>query len=529
MTRHPSPRWIDSKIYINGIVNDEERAQVLEDLALTFPTWFFEILTEFDGKPLVLEKFQIDYLLDNSTFKVTNKTRQAGASLVVSMAKYFKAYSTPGYKCQIVSINLRESVDKIRYIRNLHDTLPDRYKIPLAIDNALSIGFHNGSKQSVVESIASSGAVRGGRKDLVFDEFAHYFPRGKDEELFKAAAPAIINGELELDIISTPNGKGNYFDKIYNNVPDPEGKQAFSIFSRHEFIWLDVKRFVKEGKFDEVQDLWHNVYKKNMNYMRDLVEQYGTERLLFYYEIYPWPMFQQEFCGAFTTNEGAFISWDLVRSCIKGTVGKASDGVTEYKEDSLVEWLKTPTKEPHGDVYMGLDYGQSGDKDDKTSIQVVEKDSNGIFKHRYSEFLNKKDYPNWPAQADHIARLIRAFNPAKIGADNTGLGLGVNSLILERAPGAPIELIHFNTQSKEKMAHKVRSLMENKQVWLLEKAQQLHGEIAGMQRQTTEAGSPQYYGSPHDDGFWALALALEVGDSRPVQIYTLGGRSTFPF
>lgn len=447
--------------------------------------------------------------------------------MVVSMAKYFKAYTNPGYKCQIVSINLRESVDKIRYIRNLHDTLPMRYKLPLAIDNALSIGFHRGSKQSVVESIASSAAVRGGRKDLVFDEFAHYL-RGKDEQLFLAAAPAIINGDLTLDVISTPNGKGNYFDKMYNNVPDADGVRPFSIFSRHEFIWLDVKRFVKEGRFEEVQHLWHNVYKKDMNYMRELVLEFATERLLFYYKIYNWPMFQQEFCGAFTTNEGAFISWDLVRSCIKGTVGEASDGITNYTEDFLVEWTKRP-KNNTSDVYMGLDYGQSGDDDDKTSIQIFEKDVNGRYLHRYSEYLHKDDYPTFPAQADHIARLIRAFEPSKIGADNTGLGLGVNPLILERAPGAPLELIHFNPQSKERMAHRVKSLMENGQVWLLENAIQLHSECAGMQRKTTALGSPQYFGSPHDDGFWAAALALEVGDSRPAQLYTLGRPSSFPF
>ena len=453
------------------------------------------------------------------------------------MAKFFKAYSTPAYRCDIVSINLRESVDKIKYIRNLHDTLPMRYKIPLAIDNALSIGFHRGAKQSVVTSIASSGAVRGGRKELVFDEFAHYFPRGKDQELFFAAAPAIINGDLALDIISTPNGKGNLFERIFTNMPDQDGSQPYSIFSRHEFIWLDVRRFVKEGRFDELQYVWYTKYNKDKTRMRELVEEYGSDRLQFFYKVFPWSMFQQEFCGEFVTDQGAFISWDTIRSCTRGSVGKASDGVKDYYDEFLLPWTKGRPVDNDNSVYMGIDFAQSGEHDDKTSIQVFERDGNGRFLHRHCEFLNKDDFPSFPAQADHIARRIREFQPSRIGADNTGLGIAVIPLILEREPNAPIERIHFNTKSKEDMAFNVKKIMQSEKVWLLDErdehmgnaAQTLHGEIAGIRRETTALGSPQYFGSPHDDGFWAMAMALHVGKRRDIEMYTLDLSAPAPF
>lgn len=481
---------------------------------------------------MVLEDFQIRYLLDDSPLKVTNKTRQAGASLVVSMAKFFRAYTNPTYRCDIVSINLRESVDKIRYIRNLHDTLPEKYRVPLTVDNALSIGFHRGSRKSIVTSIASSGAVRGGKKELVFDEFAHYFPRGKDQDLFFAAAPAIINGDLALDIISTPNGKGNMFERIFTNMADVDGTKPFDLFSRHEFIWLDVRRFVKEGKFDELQYRWYSEYKKDKTRMRELVEEFGSDRLLFFYKIFPWSMFQQEFCGEFVTDQGAFISWDTIRSCIRGAVGTASDGVKEYFEESLVPWTDGRPKNNNNSVYMGVDFGQSGEDDDKTSIQVFERDSKGRLLHRHCEFLDKKDFPDFPSQADHIVRRIREFRPARIGADNTGLGIGVIALILEREPTAPIERIHFSSNTKEEMAFNVKTLMQDEKVWLLEKGvavETLHGEIAGMRRETTVLGTPQYYGSPHDDGFWAMAMALQVGKRRESFIYTLDSALPSPF
>src|SRR5690606_18751495 len=118
--------------------------------------------------------------LDDSTFKITNKTRQAGGSVQLALAKFFKAYTRKNYRCDIVSINLREATDKIKYIKMFYETLPKKYQIPLEVDNALSIAWHKGkANQSVINSLAASSGVRGGKKDLVFDEFAH-IPKVED-------------------------------------------------------------------------------------------------------------------------------------------------------------------------------------------------------------------------------------------------------------------------------------------------------------------------------------------------------------
>src|SRR5687767_333281 len=120
LTQHASPRWLASKTYIDQIPEDR-RDRVLEDLALAYPTWFFELLCEYHGEPLILEPFQLKYLLDPSMFKIVNKTRQAGGSFQVSMAKFYKAVRNHSYRCDIISTNLREATDKIKYIRDLHE------------------------------------------------------------------------------------------------------------------------------------------------------------------------------------------------------------------------------------------------------------------------------------------------------------------------------------------------------------------------------------------------------------------------
>lgn len=502
-------------IYLQGLSKEKAR-QVSERLAYEYPTWFFELYGKIKGKPIVLEDYQIRYLLDNSVFTITNKARQAGGSLMMAMKKFFRAYKNPGYRCDIVSINLKEAVDKIRYMRMLHDTLPLKYRVPLTIDNATSIGFHGGSKLSLIQSIAASTAVRGGSKEMVFDEFAHI---ALAEELFYAAAPAIINGDLTLDLISTPKGNIDMFSKIWWNNKNEEGERPFSMFSHHQFIWCDVKRFVTN--YEEVQHVWHNEMHEDMSQMRQLVQAYGTDKLKFYYHIFPFSQFQQEFCGVFLDELTAFFPWDLIKKCLRGTVASADD----MEEEALEKWDKRPD-DNNNQVFMGVDFGESDKDTDKTSIQILERDGD-ILKHRYSEVLTKEKYPDFPSQATHIVDVAHRFRPQKISGDHTGLGRGVMPMLWERDGDLPLEEVNFNFASKEEMVMKLKGLMENGKIWLQAEDVQLQGQIRNIERKLTEkSGTASYGGKPYDDMFWALALAARAGAYTDFAIYQLGGKSS---
>ena len=513
LTQHASPRWLASKIFIENVPPDE-RDQVVEDLCLAFPTWFFELLTEFDGQPFVLEPFQIKYLLDDNLFKITNKTRQSGGSLQVSAAKFFKAYRNEGFRCDIVSINLKEATDKIRYIRNLHETLPMTWRHPLTIDNQLSIGFHRGNKQSIINSLAASAGVRGGRKELVFDEFAH-IPNG--EELFYAAAPAIMNGELAMDIVSTPAGNQNLFAQIYNNVTNEYGEKPFDFFSRHQFYWMDVSRFMKEGKYEECQKVWKEDFKQDMGRMRELVEAYASDKLLFFYRMFPYNHFLQEFCGAFLDEQNAFFPQSLIMQCLK----PEPTGLEEGNVETLQKWYSRPD-DNFNSVFMGVDFGESAEDTDKTSIQILERLPTGKFMHRYSEVLSKDDYPDFVSQAEHIADVYRRFRINKLSGDHTGLGRGVMPILRRLLPDAAIEEVNFNLNTKEEMVMGLKTLMEQQNIWLQQDDKQLQAEIRNMRRDLHPSGRADYHGEPHDDMFWALALAARGGAYKPFAIYSIG-------
>lgn len=433
----------------------------------------------------------------------------------IALAKFFKAYRTPAYRCDIVSINLKEAADKIKYIRNFHETLPTRWRIPLTIDNQFSIGFHRGSKQSVINSLAASTGIRGGKKDVVFDEFAH-IPGGDD--LFYAAAPAMMNGDLGVDLVSTPMGNLNLFSKIFKNEEDEYGNRPFSIFSRHEFIWCDVARFVQEGKFNECQHVWHNEMQKDMSRMTELVEAYASDKLLFFYKMFPLQQFLQEFCGVFLDEQTAFFPWELIKRCLR----PAPSGILGEEGDILAPWYDRPEGNVH-QIFMGVDFGESAQDTDKTSIQILERTTSGKFMHRYSEVLSKTDYPDFPAQAQHIAEVARRFQITKISGDHTGLGRGVMPIIRRLVPEITIEDVNFNLNTKEEMVMNLKVLMEQENIWLQQDDMQLQGQIRNMRRDIhPNSGRANYHGEPHDDMFWALALAARGGSYKPFVVYKIG-------
>jgi phage FluMu gp28-like protein len=379
----------------------------------------------------------------------------------------------------------------------------------------------------VINSLAASAGVRGGKKDMVFDEFAHIM---FGEDLFYAAAPAIINDSGSLDIVSTPLGNQNLFAKIWLNETQPDGSKPFDLFSRHQFAWWDVRRFVVD--YDAAQYAWKNDYHQDLNaihtFMPEMVDRFGTPRLKFFYHLYPLKHFLQEFCCSLNDDANAFFPWELIKKCLRGSLPQADD---EVDPEAVVPWVNLsnePERPEDSDTqaYMGVDFGESDKHTDKTSIQVLELLPGGRMLHRYSEVLDKRDYPDFPSQAAHIADVGNRLRVTKLFADATGLGRGTVPMVRQNSPNFSIEEVNFNVQSKEKMVMNIKGLMEHNKLWLQAEDRQLHAQINGVQREILPSGQNRYSGEPHDDMFWALALAAQGGQHTPFTIWSLGGTVT---
>jgi hypothetical protein len=142
------------------------------------------------------------------------------------------------------------------------------------------------------------------------------------------------------------------------------------------------------------------------------------------------------------------LSATLIRSCVKGTVGEASDGEIVYTEDSLEPWTERPEKLPAGSlITMGVDFGESDEHTDKTAVHVIERRGD-VFMHRYHEVLRKADYPDISYQEDYIAELIKKFRPDKVLMDETGMGRPIVPGMRRRSLPSSIEGITFTVQNK---------------------------------------------------------------------------------
>jgi phage FluMu gp28-like protein len=381
------------------------------------------------------------------------------------------------------------------------------------VDNALSIGFHKRPRTSYVHSLAASTGIRGGRKEVVMDELAH-IPEAED--LFRAALPAIMNGDLGMDLMSTPRGKHNFFGEMWLNEPNERGKRPYDHFSRHKFIWVDVERFLKSDTFQEARIRWYQDYDEDMSRMQDLVDEFGNEKILHIRDMYPWEYFLQEFCGHFIDDTHSIFSWDLIDSCLKGSLGVADD----VTEDFLEPWSSRP-EDNNNRVILGVDFGKSGESNDKTSIQIIEKAADGKIKHRYSRNLSRNEFNDFPAQAEEVARIAMQFRVNQLVGDNTGFGSAVLALVKRHIPAVPIEAVDFNNENKEQMVMNLKVLMEQHELWLLFDEKQLHAEIHGMEGTQLPSGKVRYHGEPHDDMFWALALAAKEGTYKHFAMYTI--------
>jgi len=492
-------------------IPQSERQDVIDQFCLKYPVWFFEWLTSIEDNPLVLENFQISFLNDEHTFKIVNKTRQAGGSLIVAAAKFWKAYRNEYYRCDIVSINLKEARGKIKYIYDLWETLPLRWRHPLVTNNSVAIAFHQGSRKSEVNSLAASAGVRGGKKDIFFDEAAHI---EKFSDLYVAALPATIRGKGCFDIVSTPLGRQGKFFDIYENE---SGK--YDNWSRHQFFWFDVSQFCDD--IYGAREAWINEYEQNYTYMPLLFDKFANDRLKEIASELTQEEFNQEFCCEFVDESMAYYPWEMILKCAKPDEPQ-KDGDTEY----VAKWFTRPESAHDSEVYIGIDFAEGKVGGDETSIQIIERTRDGDLRHRaWFDLSYTSGYNNFDKQMHFISEeVINKFKPSRVRVDGTGLGIKIAE-DLRLKYGGLIEAVNFNMQSKAEMALSLKGVLEKQTLWLNQDNKRLLGQIHNLKRTVTASGNMTYAAPSgkqnHDDMFWALALACKDLNKSKFRILTL--------
>jgi len=182
-----------------------------------------------EGKiPFSLYPFQekMIYDFDKHNYNVILKARQLGIStLTAGYALWMMTFQTDK---NILVIATKQDTAKnlVTKIRVMHANLPNWVKSNCVEDNKLSLRYSNGSQ---VKAIASSEDA--GRSEalslLILDEAAFI---EKIDSIWTAAQSTLATGG-QCIALSTPNGVGNWFHKVW--IDAEEGKSDWNFIRLH--------------------------------------------------------------------------------------------------------------------------------------------------------------------------------------------------------------------------------------------------------------------------------------------------------
>ena len=466
--------------------------------ALSRPPVWLEALTELDGEPFRLEPFQVRWLNDLSRSRIVVKSRQLGFSTILAGEVVSNAATRRNYKANIVSVNQDEANDKITIASNLYHSIPDELdeehagkralKPVLYINSADKLGFHRPPHLSEIKSQPASSGVRGGRKDIYFDEAAHIRDFAK---LYQAAYPATIRGNGRMTIISTPLGQSGLFHDIATDTEQYPG------YSRHFVPWWESRYMVRDGWLDEAIALAANLDTASR------VEKYGNEAIKVIYDGFGNDLmgFQTEFEAMFVDETTAYFPWSLI-----------SDSV----DDSLKVWKAIPPGwEPEGWVSVGVDLAKKRDETVFTVVEHMEREDNSKAVDRYVRHIVATQ-DSYAEQFQQLCNLVVASHASRVTIDATGLGQVFVDNIRNGTWTLPaecrMEAVAFTNQKKEQWATRFKGDLQAETVHLL-RVSDLIRQIHGIQRTRSEAGFYKFAGQPHDDYFWSLMLGM-YGEGR---------------
>lgn len=430
---------------------------------------------------------------------MVNKSRQIGFSTIIAAEALHAAATRPAYKANFVSINQKEAADKIQIARTLYHSIPDelkssdpRFKPQLWADSELELSFHLPPNVSELISQPASAAVRGGKKDIYFDEFAHVRDAKK---LYNAALPAITRGAGRITVISTPLGQsGMFFDIMTREDDYPE-------YSRHSIPWWECAIMCATAEHqEEAMATWAE------RDTRTRVELWGSDKIKMIFRSFGTDVqgFSTEYEATFVDELSSYYPWGLI--------------VDQVDDDAFKDWgqgsrIPVAYAEPEGNISIGVDLAKERDESVFTVVETIGEGDEATYYPRYIYATQDSYEKQW----ETLEKLISRVKARRVTIDQTGVG----NVFIEKARASKfsgvIEGVVFTNKNKEEWATRFKGDLQLGNVHL-PRHSALMRQIHNIQRIKTEAGFYKFTGKPRDDYFWSLCLALYGEGRTPARI-----------
>ncbi len=328
---------------------------------------------------------------------------------------------------------------------------------------------------------ANPQTARGFSGDVLLDEFAmHAF----DDEIWGAMFPTLLRGEGELDVASTPKGRGNVFYKLRDN-------------DRFSTSVVTLSDAISQGLNADAEEIRRTL---------------GDETL-----------YRQEFLCEFIDEATAFLTYDQIAGC-------ADPALIPHES---VEPLKHESR----DLFIGVDVGRLRDL---TVIWVL-----SIADCRFSIGRGKSPIDNpeidsqlttaaifelanapFREQFALLSELMSIRHVRRCCIDAGGLGMQLAEDLVDRFGGHRVEAVTFTSALKSQLACGLRIAVETQRI-RIPNDQRIRNDWHSVERTLTQSGqfrlsAPHKEGS-HADRFWAAALAVhasEVGGAKVESLHT---------
>jgi len=173
--------------------------------------------------PFHLYKFQEDALQQFQDYdrNIILKSRQLGISTLIAGYSLWTILFHNDKNILVVAIDQTTSKNLVTKVRVMYENLPSWLKLKTTEDNKLSLRLSNGSQIKAVASTGTSGRSEA-LSLVIIDEAA--FVDGA-EELWASLQQTLSTGGRAV-LLSTPNGTGNFFHKMW--VKAEAGENTFN-------------------------------------------------------------------------------------------------------------------------------------------------------------------------------------------------------------------------------------------------------------------------------------------------------------
>ncbi len=437
--------------------------------------------------------YQRRWLSDPAQFKIGLWARQTGKDFTCAAEAVLDCFQRQTHWLILAAGERQalESLQKVKYWADRLNRMVHRvHRKPAArlVGNASEVQFPNGSRITALPSKPQT--VRGYSANIILTEFAfHEDP----EAIWRAVFPSVSNplrgGVKKLRIITTPNGQGNFFHRLW---------QDSNRFSKHrvtiheaaaEGLPVDLP-MLREGLFDP--EAW-----------------------------------SQEYECEFLDGHSVLLPYEPIESC------ESSDAT----ESSTPQILSTH----RGELFAGIDFGR---KQDLTVCWLLEKlpassalggpkanltPSSPAFITREVLVLEKM---STPAQLELLRPRMARVRRACI--DYTGAGVGLGDLLAEEfggvtskdpplaaythrlPPSGRMELCQFTNGLKQELFPSLRAAFERRRL-AIPSSSAIRDDLHSVQKFVTSHGHLTFRASHtsdgHSDRCTALALALHAAET----------------